>query len=225
MKIPAAQPITAAQSRASRFQLGLTQAEVISESGLPGHKLKQFETGRFVPDMPFLQKLAEFYSGKGIDLTDVEEPGDGRAPVAAPAPAPESAPAPKPGSAKLGYVHRPHFYISDDVTPDLLDQCLERMNANDDRINEILSKGLSEGFFGGFTEQTLQEHQELFGAMAECYLIFRLLQGKPLVQPSGNSAAPKTHADLLGQFYAKSPVVVLDQIEQLSDEMAEEIVK
>lgn len=46
MKIPAVQPITAAQSRASRFQLGLTQADVISQSGLPGHKLKQFESGR-----------------------------------------------------------------------------------------------------------------------------------------------------------------------------------
>lgn len=224
MKIPAVQPITASQSRASRFQLGLTQADVITQSSLPGHKLKQFESGRFVPDMQFLQQLADFYTGLGVDLSAavVSDP-------ATPAPAPAAAPAPvaKPGAEMVrpAPVHRPHFYVSDSVTPDLLDQCLERMHANDERINEILSKGLKEGLFGGFTEQTQQEHQELFGAMAEGYLIFRLLQGNPLVQPVDGKVSAKTHAELLGQFYAKSPVVILEQIEQLSDDIADEVVK
>jgi transcriptional regulator with XRE-family HTH domain len=213
MKIPATLPITALQSRGARFQLGLTQGQVIEESGVPGWKLKQFEAGRIVPDVPSLEKLAAYYKEKGIDLSEVDAGGK-----------PTQEPA-KPGSDMVRHVARPCFYISDSVTPELLDQCLERMHSNDERITEILSKALTEGLFGGFTEQTVQEHQELFGAMAEGYLIFRLLQGNPLVQPMDGKNSPKTHADLLGQFYAKSPVVILDAIEQLSDEIAEEIVK
>lgn len=221
MKIPAVQPITASQSRASRFQLGLTQADVISQSTLPGHKLKQFESGRFVPDMPFLQKLADFYTGKGVDLSEavVSDP-------AAPAPA-APAPAAKPGAdmVRPAPVHRPHFYVSESVTPALLDQCLERMHANDERINEILGKDLRFGLMGGFQEQTVTEQQEIFGAMAEGYLIFRLLQGNPLVQPVDAKVNAKTHADLLGQYYAKSPVALLEEIDKSADELAEAVVK
>ncbi len=218
MKIPAVQPITASQSRAARFQLGLTQADVIKQSTLPGHKLKQFESGRFVPDMPFLQKLAEYYTGLGLDLSEVV--------ASDPAPA-APAPAAKPGAnmVRPAPVHRPHFYVSESVTPELLDACLERMHANDERISEILGKDLRFGLMGGYQEQSVTEQQEIFGAMAEGYLIFRLLQGNPLVQPFDEKASAKTHAQLLGQYYAKSPVSLLKQIEKTSDELAEEVVK
>lgn len=201
MKIPAALPLTAAQSRASRFQLGLTQADVISQSSLPGYKLKQFETGRVVPDMPFLQKLHDFYKEKGIDLDEV-------ASEATPSPEPK-----KPGSEMVRHVQRPCFYVSDSITPELLDQCLERMHDNDERIAVILKRSLKTGLFGfdGYSDETGKEHQELFGAMAEGYLIFRLLQGNPIVQPNDGKTDAKTHADLLGQFYAKSPIVALQE--------------
>lgn len=198
MKIPAVQPITAAQSRAARFHLGLSQAEVIKKSELPGHKLKNFETGRFVPDMAFLQQLSDFYTALGVDLTD-ETLGDG-------APAPTPAAELKPGAAMIQTVQRPCFFISDTISPDLLDQCLERMHQNDERIAALLATSLKSGVLGGHHDSTVAEHQELFGAMAENYLIFRLLQGNPIVQPVDTSARPTTHAHLLGQFYAKSPV-------------------
>ena len=212
MKIPAAQPITAAQSRAARFQLGLSQAEVINESGVPGYKLKQFETGRVVPDMPFLQKLADYYTGKGIDLAAAVEPSTGEQ-------KPEPAPA-KPGSSMIRQVQRPCFYVCDSVTPDLLDKCLERMHENDERIAATLKKSLKSGF-SGYSDETVREHQELFGAMAENYLIFRLLQGNPVVPPADGKTDPKSHADLLSQFYAQSPIAQHDmQSEQSqSDEV------
>lgn len=219
MKIPAVQPITASQSRAARFHLGLTQADVIKKSTLPGHKLKQFESGRFVPDMPFLQKLADFYTGQGVDLSEAV------ASDPAPTPAPAPAPAAKPGADKVRPAHRPHFYVSESVTPELLDLCLERMHANDERISEILGNDLRFGLMGGYQEQTIAEQQEIFGAMAEGYLIFRLLQGNPLVQPFDEKTSAKTHAQLLGQYYAKSPVALLKQIEESSDELADEVVK
>lgn len=221
MKIPAVQPITASQSRAARFQLGLTQAEVIKQSTLPGHKLKQFESGRFVPDMPFLQKLAEYYTDLGVDLSEAVTSDP------APAPAPAPGPVAKPGAnmVRPAPVHRPHFYVAETVTPELLDACLERMHSNDERINEILGKDLRFGLMGSYQEQTVTEQQEIFGAMAEGYLIFRLLQGNPLVKPFDEKTSAKTHAQLLGQYYAKSPVSLLKQIEQTSDELAEEVVK
>lgn len=218
MKIPAVQPITAAQSRAARYQLGLTQADVIKQSGVPGHKLKQFESGRFVPDMPFLQKLADFYTGQDVDLSDVTSDPS-------PAPAPAPAPVAKPGADKVRPTHRPHFYVAETVTPALLDACLERMHDNDERINEILGKDLRFGLMGAIDGQTDAEQREIFGAMAEGYLIFRLLQGNPLVKPVDAKVSAKTHADLLGQYYAKSPVSLLDEIDQSADELVEAVSK
>lgn len=212
MKIPAVQPLTAAQSRAARFHLGLSQAEVIKKSELPGHKLKNFETGRFIPDMPFLQQLSDFYTVLGVDLSD-ESLGDG-------APAPTPAAELKPGATMIRTVQRPCFFVSDTISTDLLDQCLERMHLNDERIAALLGTSLKSGMLGGHHDATVAEHQELFGAMAENYLIFRLLQGNPIVQPVDASARPATHAHLLGQFYAKSPVQA--SAAKVAEEPAEE---
>ena len=201
MKIPSSLPLTAEQSRAARFHLGLSQAEVIKQSELPGHKLKNFETGRFVPDMAFLQQLSDFYTALGVDLSDNV--------LSAPTPAAEL----KPGASMIRTVQRPCFYVSETVSTDLLDQCLERMHQNDERIAALLKVSLKGALLGGHHDDTIAEHQELFGAMAENYLIFRLLQGNPIVQPADGSTSPTTHADLLGQFYAKSPVITGEPVE------------
>jgi hypothetical protein len=197
MKIPHNLPITAEQSRGARFHLGMTQSDVIKQSSLPGHKLKNFETGRMVPDMAFLKQLSDFYTALGVDLTD-DLPG-----MPAPSPAADL----KPGAAMLRTVSRPCFYVSDSVTPDVLDQCLERMHQNDERIAALLKVSLKSAFMGGHSTETVAEHTELFSAMAENYLIFRLLQGNPIVEPADPTSKVTTHADLLGQFYAKSPVI------------------
>jgi hypothetical protein len=99
------------------------------------------------------------------------------------------------------------------------------MHANDERINEILGKDLRFGLMGGYQEQTVTEQQEIFGAMAEGYLIFRLLQGSPLVKPFDEKTSAKTHAQLLGQVFANSPAALLKQIEESSAELAEEVVQ
>lgn len=194
MKIPSKHPITKAQSRDARRSLGLSQTQVIQQSKLPGHKLKNFEAGHYLPDSKFLQQLADFYAALGVDLAD-----DGIDPT----PVDQL----KPGAAMIRTVQRPCFFISETVKPELLDECLERMHSNDERIAALLGTSLRSGMLGGHHDTTLAEHQELFGAMAENYLIFRLLQGNPIVQPVDAAASPTTHAHLLGQFYAKSPLV------------------
>jgi len=194
MKTPASQPITPAQSRDARRSLGLSQTQVIQQSKLPGHKLKNFETGRYQPDMAFLKQLNDFYAALGVDLPDDIEQ----------TPAEQL----KPGAAMVRTVMRPCFFVSDTVSPELLDQCLERMHLNDERIKDLLGTALKAGMFGdGHHEDTIAAHTDLFGAMAENYLIFRLLQGNPIVEAVSAPGKPTTHADLLGQFYAQSPIV------------------
>lgn len=196
MKIPTTLPVTAEQSRAARFQLGLTQANVIEESSLPGHKLKNFETGRFVPDMPFLESLRDYYAGKGIDFTE----------AAAASLQPVSA---TPGSAMVKPVSRMCFYVSDELPPEMVDNILERMDSNDERIATILQSPVKAGFLGDYNEETEVKQRELFGAMAENYLCFRLLQGRNIVAKLPQGSTPSTHADLLATFFAASPLASL----------------
>lgn len=206
MKIPATLPITGDQSRAARFQLGLTQANVIEESGLPGHKLKNFETGRFVPDMPFLESLRDFYIDKGVDL-------EARKPDTKPA----------TGSAMVRPVSRMCFYVSDQVADEVVDQILGRMDANDDRIAAILRSPVGIGFFSDYSEETEAKQRELFGAMAENYLLFRILQGRNIVASPQEGRSPATHADLLSTFFAASPLAaVATPIDATRDQKAPE---
>jgi len=204
MRIPQILPITAEQSRAARFQLGLTQANVIEESGLPGHKLKNFETGRFVPDMPFLEGLRDYYAAKGIDLA---EPTRDSATEKLGSDAVE--PQPSHGTAMVRPVSRMCFYVSDQLAPDAIDNILRRMDSNDERIAAILQSPVKAGFLSDYTEETEAKQRELFGAMAENYLCFRLLQGRNIVASAPQGVAPATHADLLATFFAASPLAGL----------------
>lgn len=195
MKIPSTLPITGEQSRAARFQLGLTQANVIEESSLPGHKLKNFETGRFVPDMPFLENLRDFYAVKGIDFTESATPAEQPAHSIITS-----------GTSMVRPVSRMCFYVSDQVLDEVVDQILGRMDANDDRIASILKSPLKSGFLSPYDEETEVRQRELFGAMAENYLLFRILQGRNIVSSSPLAAQPANHSDLLSIFFAASPL-------------------
>lgn len=218
MKIPTTLPITAEQSRASRFQLGLTQANVIEESSLPGHKLKNFETGRFVPDMPFLEGLRDYYTQKGIDFTetvtvttqatDQIQTGQQQTPTH--------------GGAMVRPVSRMCFYVSDRVEPEAVDQILGRMDGNDDRIAAILQSPLKGGFLSTYDEETEAKQRELFGAMAENYLLFRILQGRNIVSALPAGVEPVTHADLLATFFATSPIAIVGSQPQATKVMPDE---
>lgn len=200
MKIPSILPITAAQSRASRFQLGLTQSDVIEQSSLPGYKLKQFETGRFVPDMPFLQSLHDFYQGKGIELSEapaaVQEPEQKQSGAAIVQAVPRAAVLP----ARMGFI------VSDKLTQDEIGDLLEHMDANDNRIYDLLKKGTSTVLFGGHSEETINENRELFATLAENYLIFRHLQGRNLFSGFDPRSETETHLHLLHDQFIKSPL-------------------
>lgn len=199
MNTPEKLPITATHSRSARFQLGLTQAQVIEASGLQGYKLKQFETGRFTPDAAFLEALRDFYQEQGIDLSQSAEPPDSTQPAGK---------HPTPGASMIRPATRMAFYVREDMSDAELMRVFERMDANDSRIEAILADRLDRSPLGGYSEETDARSRELFGAMAENYLLFRLLQGRNIVAPYVEDA-PETHAGLLSTFFAGSPLVDL----------------
>lgn len=191
MNIPQNLPITPLQSKAARYQLGLTQANVIQESSLPGHKLKGFESGRLIPDMRFLEALASFYQGKGIELSELTE-GEGLTPVTA------AAVAARPNSDKLQSLPGMAFRIA--VPFDQVDTILERMEVNDERLDQILAEPAKAGFFGDYDEKTENLQRELFGLMAANYMLFRALQGRSLTARPAKIGDKKTQLDLLNAW-------------------------
>lgn len=68
-------PLAPEESRAARNYLGLSQAQAATQSGLPAHKLKRFETGNYVPDSQFLQELRDFFEQQGFNFHDEDAPG------------------------------------------------------------------------------------------------------------------------------------------------------
>jgi hypothetical protein len=191
MKIPSTLPITAEQSRAARFQLGLTQANVIEQSELPGHKLKNFETGRFVPDMGFLQKLREYYEERGIDFNEAVTKPTGT-----------DTPKQAHGVGIVAPMQTSRFVVDPALPQEQVDSILERMDGNDARIAELMSKSIQSGTFTTYSKETDADTSMLFGLMAENYLLFRTLQGRNILTPVPEKSEPTTQAELISSLYA-----------------------
>lgn len=197
MKIPSTLPITAEQSRAARFQLGLTQSNVIEHGSLPGYKLKQFETGRFVPDMPFLQSLRTFYEERGIVLGEEAPPAKSQEKRA------------NPGAAMVQPISGQRFIVA--VAQEVADPILERMDANDDRIAALIKQAVGSGFLSDYNEETESAIKELYQTATENYLLFRLLQGRNIVAAKGADQSVATIADLLARFQSAEFMALLGQ--------------
>jgi len=204
MKIPSVLPITAEQSRAARFQLGLTQANVIEQGKLAGHKLKNFETGRYVPDMGFLQVLREFYQERGIEFSELE--------------------AKKTETSKkvhgVGVVvpmQASRFVVDPALTHEQADSILERMDTNDVQIASLMSKSIQSGSFAKYSKETDADTRMIFGLMAENYLLFRTIQGRNILSPLPEKTEPKTQAELIGSLYSTSLLGSMKPAEAITD--------
>ena len=198
MKIPSKLPITAEQSRAARFQLGLTQANVIEQSELPGHKLKNFETGRFVPDIAFLERLNKFYQGRGIDINDEDARQSNSIEQKA-----------APGIGIVAPIQTSRFVVDTALSQVRVDSILERMDNNDVCIAELMNLNLESGLLSTYSGKTEADTKELYGLMAENYLLFRMLQGRNILVPVPEKSEPKTQVDLVSGLF--SAVELLNQ--------------
>lgn len=197
-------------SKAARRELTLTQSNVIAETGIQAYKLKQFEAGRFRPDMASLKKLTDFYESQGVDLDKL----DAHATTILPAVERES-------MAQRGLTSnaKPGFLISDDIEQERVDSVLERMEENDQRVFELIAQEHTTAMFGGMSDETEKAMRELFGRLAENHLLFRFLQGKGLVTAAKDD--PTTIGDHLANWAKDSPLydvlTLTDDTENLDD--------
>lgn len=182
-------------SKAARRELTLTQTNVIAETGIQAYKLKQFEAGRFRPDMVSLKKLTDFYELQGVDFEKLEANATGTLPAVE-----------RETLAKRGLTAhaKPGFLISDDVDQDRMDSVLERMEENDQRVFELIAQEHTTSLFGGASDEAEKAMRELFGRLAENHLLFRFLQGKGLVTEAKNK--PSTIGDHLANWAKDSPL-------------------
>lgn len=207
MKIPSKLPITAEQSRAVRFQLGLTQANVIEQSELAGHKLKNFETGRFVPDMAFLQSLREFYESRGIEFNEAEAEHT-------------SAVEQKTthGIGIVAQVQTNRFLVDQTLSQEQVDSILDRMDGNDASIAELMDRALESGLLSIYSGKTDTDTRKLYELMAENYLLFRILQGRNILIPPSEKTEPKTQSDLIGGLFSTIELLSQQPVKNMAHE-------
>ena len=191
-------------SKSARRELTLTQSNVIAETGIQAYKLKQFEAGRFRPDMASLKKLTDFYESQGVDFEQLEANATSTLPAVA-----------RETMAKRGLTShaKPGFLISEDIDQERVDSVLERMEENDQYVFDLIAQEHTTNLFGGASDESEKSMRELFGRLAENHLLFRFLQGKGLVTEAKDQ--PSTIGDHLANWAKDSP---LYDVLTLSDE-------
>lgn len=182
-------------SKAARRELTLTQSNVIAETGIQAYKLKQFEAGRFRPDMASMKKLIDFYESQGIDFDQLKA----HAATTMPAVASETL-----TQRGLTPNAKPGFMISDDIEQDKVDLVLDRMEENDQRVFELIAQEHTTALFGGVSDSSDKAMRELFGRLAENHILFRFLLGKGLITEV--EGKPNTIGDHLSTWAKDSPL-------------------
>lgn len=195
--------ITPDLSRRARRELGLSQSEAIKASGIHAYRLKMWEGSGLALAASDLRKIGDFYESQGVNLAELAE----HISQTQRAPATGSMGAPAPLQDGFTYTPRPGFMISDQLAPELVDKLMERMEANDDRIGELIAAAFKTGFFGDISDETEAKARELLAALAENHVIFRSLQGRNIIAPTRDE--PKTLGNYLAQLMQESPVMPL----------------
>lgn len=198
--------ITADQLRRARRALGVTQAKLADDTGVNATLIKHFETYRLSALPDSAQKaLQDYFDSNGVDMSQLASSQDDAATAASQAS--------KPGSAVVQTIPRAAllpqrlgFLVSNSLSDDEIEDLLQKMDDNDERIYELVKKETQSGLFGGPTEQTVDDNRELFALLAENYLIFRHLQGRNLFEQIDATAEPATHGQLLRSQFVKSPI-------------------
>lgn len=187
--------LTYQQSAAARAALTLSQKNVIDQSGFAGHKLKQYEAGRYRLDVIDQKKLRDFYEAQGVDFDEIDQ-GLKAALEFDKAISNQQREGITP-NARAG------FLISDSMSHDQVDRVLDRIDENDTKVAELVATSYESGLFGGVSGASDAALREVFGLLAESHLLFRFLQGKSIVAAATNE--PKTVGDMLSNWVKDSP--------------------
>lgn len=102
-----------------------------------------------------------------------------------------------------------HFALSPALDGDQIAAALGRMDENDATIRALMDKPAEPGLFSEWSDVTESRLQEVFGLLAENYLLFRHLQGRALVPVANMTEGVdyrevKTIGDLMATMLAGS---------------------
>lgn len=205
-------PLTGGQSRAARVYFGWNQAKTAEESGLPLHKLKRFEADNIIRDEDFMKDLRAFFEGRGYRFEDTPVPGsrarqDGQVfPGGVVGATGEDTVQGKPAKA---IVHHMRIALHEQEMGTVLDL----IEANEDKIKDLLKEPVKEGFWGGFSDDSQATHGQIVKLLSANGLLFakmfgRDVGGKPETEMLTGKGEPKNQADLLHKTNADTHLAV-----------------
>lgn len=199
--------LTTSACRYHRRALGLTQTGLARAAGSSPSYVKMFESERLKPSQDFLDKLCTYFTGQGIPAEKL--------PIEYAVSPEKSAPAvihgPIEGMATLPEVNmgdrveeRQCFFIARGLPLNLVEDFLTRIDANEERLTALFAKATQDpGVFdqteSGFSPETDADLREVFGLLAESYVLFRLLTGWPLLE--GDAIRADTVAGAIMSHY------------------------
>lgn len=209
-------PLTPENARAARNYLGLSQAKAAEESDLPAHKIKRFEAGNYIPDVEFLQDLRAFFEARGYRFPGTPQPGakakgSGQVfPAGVLGETAENHGVPAVHRPQQASVHHMRIALTDE---DEMGNILDLIDANEQRIEELLQAPVEFGLFGGLSEESQAHHAEALKLMAENGQLFARLFGRAVGGPADSAvldgqARPETHAQLMHKSQAEAHLIV-----------------
>lgn len=199
--------LTTSACRYHRRALGLTQTGLAKAAGSSPSYVKMFESERLKPSQDFVDKLCAYFTSQGV-------PPEKLAIEYAVSPekaAPAVIQGPIEGMATLPQVNmggrveeRQCFFIARGLPVNLVEDFLARLDANDDRLTVMFAKATQEPDVfdrteSGFSVETDADLREVFGLLAESFVLFRLLIGWPLLE--GEAVRADTVAGVILSHY------------------------
>jgi transcriptional regulator with XRE-family HTH domain len=204
---------TAADFAAALQAMRTNVAEVAREVGINRQYLSEFRAGsrNLQPDL--LKRLREHFEAQGLEF---DEPGQEEEPAPQAAPILSDLDSREDMARALLCVR--HFALSPSMDSDQIAAALERMDANDTTIRALLAMEAVPGFLSDWDSKTESRLQEVFGLLAENFLLFRHLQGRALVPLSKltegvDEREIKTIGDLMAGLLAGSLRDMGDKLE------------
>jgi transcriptional regulator with XRE-family HTH domain len=214
-------PLSPNQSRAARNYLGLSQSQVATQSDLPAHKLKRFETGNYVPDTQFLDDLRAFYEEQGYDFRDEESPGAKAKARGDVVPAgvigkTDGSPNENQGKPKRSFEANLQFMrINPELEQVQIDGILDCIEDNELALHEDFETPATRGFLSDEpNEQTKAMAIACLRRLAENGLMHSKLLGRELLgkpEEGATVASAKTVGDLLRLAFNQTHLAVLDR--------------
>lgn len=185
--------ITPAQARAARQSLGLSLKQLSEAAKINRSYVSMFENGKLPLAQKYQQALVDYFLSQDVDLDALAnaEPGGTQRAV----------------NIVQGMFRR-CFYLSNELPQQQYERAIEQMEANDERIAELLNTAISRGLFSDLDAEAEAAQRDLFGLLAANYLLFRLLQGHNIVSPRPKGIDAKTQADLLADWFG----LTLDEV-------------